>query len=194
MDTPLPTPRHRGRRVLLWATVFLGLCFLGLASVVYSAVTLTREAAVLRRGVLDGIDIPAHARVQVSVGPVFLTLARQFLPLIEDLPAEAACALRSVTSASVGVFELDRHPSAGADCIRSADRSMRERGWTRVVGVRDGGSTVLVYAPLGHRGGDEMDLCLAVVEERNLVIVSARLRPKDLIPLIEQHRVSGRVI
>ena len=179
-------PSGRRRRVLLWSVVFLGLCFLGAAHVVYSAVSLTRDAAALRGSVLTAMDGQAQTRVQVSVGPVFLGLARQLLPLIDDVPEEALCALRSVRSASVGVFELEQSLPAGGDYVRSADASMRNRGWTRVLAVRDGASTVLVYAPGKASRGAEMDLCLAVVEERNVVIVAASVRPSDLLPLISQ--------
>ncbi len=50
--------------------------------------------------------------------------------------------------------------------------------------VWDGGSKVLVYGP-EKAEGDEIDLCLAVVEDRQLIVMSATMDADALAQLLQ---------
>ncbi len=60
------------------------------------------------------------------------------------------------------------------------------RGWTRLIGVIDGKQNVLIYT--SDRGsGDRIDLCLAVVDGKELVVVSTRVDADALAKLVAKH-------
>ncbi|MFI5336986.1 MAG: hypothetical protein ACHQ5A_09390, partial [Opitutales bacterium] len=64
---------------------------------------------------------------------------------------------------------------------------MQARGWTRMVGVADNEDTVLIYVPADGDIAEQIDICLAVVSGRDLVVVSTRLNSDGLAELIAQH-------
>ena len=68
-----------------------------------------------------------------------------------------------------------------------ADRGMQQRGWTRVIGFSGAEERVLAYGP-GERGADgSIELCLAVLRDRELVVVSASLDTDALADFVQQH-------
>jgi hypothetical protein len=54
-----------------------------------------------------------------------------------------------------------------------------------MIGVVERKETVLVYMPTAYTDGDEIDLCVAVVNGRELVVVSTTVASDDLARLIE---------
>lgn len=189
MTTPTPPPVRQPRR--LWPWILLGVVcapFVLLGAAAVSYLTLNRDAAALRREVMRATDAEWNTRVQFSVGRASFATARGCLSVVQnDKVDEARQALASVKSASVGVYELrgrDRDWSRG-DLANRTDAAMRDRGWTRAVGVLDCRHAVLVYVP---ENTDEVDeICLAVLDGRQLVVVSAELRPEQLVELVERH-------
>lgn len=188
MNSPIPAPRPKRR---LWPWILVGvICapFVLLGAAAVSYLTLDRDAAVLRREVMRATNAEWNMRVQFSVGRASFATARGCLSVVQnDKVDEARFALASVKSASVGVYELrgrDRDWSR-ADLANRTDEAMLGRGWTRAVGVLDGRHAVLVYVPANT---DEVgEVCLAVLDGRQLVVVSAELRPEELVKLVERH-------
>jgi len=64
---------------------------------------------------------------------------------------------------------------------------MQQRGWTRLVGVADRRENVLVYVPTDS--AEPSRVCLAVLHNRELVVVSARLKTEALAELVADHAV-----
>ena len=64
---------------------------------------------------------------------------------------------------------------------------MDERDWQRVVAVRDGKETVMIYVPRNWSGRGLVDVCIAVCDGNDLILVSAGLRPEPLKELVAMH-------
>jgi hypothetical protein len=200
MNAATPEAPQKPRRLRWWLAAGLLLLaspfvFVGLAA--WSVLTLDRDAAFLRREVMAATGSHWHRKVQVSVGGLVIGALRTglvFLPRKEHLD-EARQALAAVQRASVGVYEADaRNADANigfARLIESADRAMGRRGWSRLVGVHDGHSTVLVYSNADPDPEGRIDLCLAVLDGDNLVVASTRVRAEKLRELVERHMPAG---
>jgi sigma54-dependent transcription regulator len=59
--------------------------------------------------------------------------------------------------------------------LADADKAMTLHGWKRFVGVVDSGKTVLIYLPAGAEKAKPSRICLAVCDQRELVIVAAEI-------------------
>ena len=177
--------RHFWRWMLAATCVFLALA----AGGAYNLLTLSREATALRRGVLDGQAGGASTRVQLSLDSSLLGLVRTGL-YFSPLPEEARLALKSVRKASVGVYELNDALSR-SNMVSRADAAMLARGYSRIIGVVEDDETVLIYVP-DDADADTLDVCLAVLDGKELVVVSARVDSEPLLKLIEQKLPRGR--
>jgi hypothetical protein len=194
MNTPNSQAPAAPRRRRIWPWV-LGLClspFLILAIAVASYVTLDRDAAALRRQVMAATHTDWHTKVQCSVGRFTIGAVRSGLIFVRKPEvAEARLALAAVKRASVGVYQRDGRKGEWSreQLFVETDRVMQKRGWTRLVGVseHDGSQAVLVYASDELDEGDPIDLCVAVVNDQELVIASTRVDPSTLGELIERH-------
>lgn len=185
-----PTPR---RHVWRWVLLGTGICltpFVVLACVIYSFISLERDAAVLRGHVMEATDAHWSTKVQMSVGPVTLAALRQGLRFVHaEGMADARQALAAVRSASVGVYE---RASGDADWSRGelfagTDKAMHQRGWVRLVGVADNKETVLIYVPQDMGSDGPVDICLAVVNGHELVVVSTTIDADRLAEFVEKH-------
>lgn len=196
MNTPTSQPpvSSAAPRRRIWPWV-LGLClapFVILGVAVASYVTLDRDASVLRRQVMKAMGADWHTKVQCSVGRITIGAVRSGLFFVRTPEiADARLALAAVKHASVGVYELrqSRGDWSREQLFVETDRAMKDRGWTRLVGVsdRDGAETVLVYASDEIDDGDPIELCVAVVNGRELVIASTTVDPTTLGELVERH-------
>ena len=188
MNAPTP-PIVRRRRPWLWvllAAVLTPLIVLGAAT--YSYIHLDRDADVLRQQVMRGHQSDWQTTIEVSLGSATVTSLRSCLHLVRtEEMAQIRQALAAVRGASVGVYELraGQTPTSGRFSTSDTDAAMRDRGWTRVVGVIDGGETVLIYIPADTDEPEQV--CLAVLDGRELVVVSATINPDALVELIEAH-------
>jgi hypothetical protein len=155
---------------------------------VWSTVHLNRDATALRQELMLATGADWNTKVQLSAGPLLLSTVRAGVGCIHDLPPEARAALGAVQSASAGVYE--RRHSGGLvsrnHLLAAADELMSGRGWTRIVGVADGGDTVMIYLPAGVESSMPSSVCLAVCNSRELVIVAARVEPDALAALAVQ--------
>jgi hypothetical protein len=185
--TAAPAAPSRRRRLWPWALalVLTPVLLLGVAAASY--LTLNREAATLRREVMAATDTEWHTKIQLSVGRISLWFVRQGLAFVPKPEVQAAReALRAIRSVSVGVYRpAQSDPTWSRDRLfQETDRTMRARGWTRLVGVADHRENVLIYAPDDAEAGQ---ICLAVVTGRELVVVSAAINPEALGALVAHH-------
>lgn len=192
--SPAPKPRrHIGR----WIAVGLLLMLTPLVVVgvgVLSMVSLDRDAQVLRREVMAATDADWHTKVQVSAGWLTLGAVRTALRFIQhENMDEARIALGAVRKVSVGVYERSGRGEKWSrkELLAKTDERMRQRGWSRLVGVTEKGQAVLVYTSDRVDDGDRLDLCIAVVDGREMVIVSAKVEADSLVRLAERHMPEG---
>jgi hypothetical protein len=180
-SSPVPSRRHR---ILRWFLAGIGICGLLVVVAVVNTVTLTRDAAVLRDGLLDSAEASPRTRIQVSAGPAMLAAVRTILGFIPDVEAEAHLALRAVRRASVGVYELaDKLTLANRTAVvLSVDERMRDRGWSRAVAVNNDDNLVLVYLRENAGSGRKQKICVAVCAAKEVVVVAGTV---DAAPLAE---------
>lgn len=192
MNPAPPTPAPR-RHIWRWVLIGAGLCltpFLVLACVALSYLTLDRNAAVLRGHVMDATDARWSTKVQLSVGTLTLGAIRHGLLFVHAKEMDdARLALAAVRHASVGVYERTSGATSWSreQLFSETDRAMQKRGWSRMVGVVDGKETVLIYAPQDLSADGPVDLCLAVVSGKELVVVSTSVEVDKLAALVERH-------
>lgn len=153
----------------------MGVSALLLGLGVYNLITLTSEARTLKRTLLASDGFKASLRVQGTVGPILLGSARTVLRFVPDVPAEVREGLAALRSASVGVYQLKMRPTAENrdDVFAAADVAMERLGWSRIVSVNERNQRVVVYAPTGDEG-EQLRVCVAVCDHKQLVVVSAR--------------------
>ena len=185
-----PAPR---RRVWRWVLLGVGLClapFVVLALVAASFLTLDSDAAVLRKQVMAATDSGWNTKVQMSVGRVTLGAVRSGLWFAhgKDI-ADARLALAAVRHASVGVYERKAGSAewSRGQLFTNTDQVMTRRGWTRLVGVADHKDTVLIYVPQDLDPEGPVEICVAVVNGRELVVVSTSVDAAKLAELAARH-------
>jgi hypothetical protein len=170
-----------------------GLClapFVLLAVVAASYVTLDRDVRVLRNHIMEATDANWNTKVQMSVGRMTLGAIGQGLRFINhENMDDARLALRSIKHASVGVYE---RRSDGQDWSREqlfveTDRAMQQRGWTRMVGVAEKKETVLIYVQDDRDEDEPFEICLAVVNDKEMVVASTTVDAEALGDLIARH-------
>jgi hypothetical protein len=190
---PVPTTPAPRRHVWRWVLLVAGLGlapFVLLAIVAASFLTLDRDVTVLRRQVMAATDADWSTKVQLSVGRFTLGAIGQGLRFVhhKDI-ADARLALRAVKHASVGVYERASGPAdwSQEQLFVKTDRAMQRRGWTRLVGVADKKETVLVYVEEDMKEDGPVDLCLAVVSGKELVVVATSVDPTVLGELVARH-------
>ncbi len=191
---PAPSAPAPRRKVWRWIFLALGLClvpFLVLALAAVSFLTLDRDAVVLRQHVMAATGIDWHTKVQLSVGRMTIGAVRTGLAFVHHKDIEdARLALSAVRHASVGVYEVQPGRTASWSRQRlfaEADEAMLKREWLRVVGVADGKDTVLIYAPQNFAPDEPVKICVAVVNDRELVVVSASVDSAALADLVAKH-------
>ncbi len=161
--------------------------FVLLAMVAASFLTLPSEARVLRKHVMAAADSNWHTKVQVDVGSLSIAAVRTGLAFVHDKDvADAKLALAAVRHASVGVYMRD---ASEKGCSRErlfteTDQAMQKRGWSRLVGVADGKDNVLVYVSQDIAPDEPIDICVAVVNGQELVVVSTSIDAAKLTELV----------
>lgn len=107
-----------------------------------------------------------------------------------DAPAEVKTALKTVRGVDFAVYELDKAPG-GRELdilVKELDRRMETQGWERAVLTREKGNVVAIYNKANVRRADDLRVCVLVVDDREMVMVSARA---DLGPAILYLQESG---
>lgn len=190
MNQPVQTPAAPRRRIWPWV---LGICltpFVLLGLAVASYITLDRDASALRRTVMSATHADWTTKVQFSVGRGTLGAVRTGLWLVDnDKVADARLALAAVKHASVGVYELTSHQLdlSRDELFRDTDRAMAKRGWSRLVGVAERNETVMVYVSDDVDEDEPLEVCVAVVNGKDMVVVSTSVDADSLNQLIARH-------
>jgi hypothetical protein len=177
--------------------LFAGLCLapvllLGIAAVSY--LTIDRDVRVIREHVMAATGARWATRLQMNVGRLTLGAIGEGLRFsaIENVDT-ARLALDAVRGASVGIYA--REANGGRIPLEklflATDRAMQNRGWTRLVGVAKSTEQVLVYVPSRPDERGPIDVCVAVVSGKELVVASARLNPEALQFLLAKHSGGG---
>ena len=182
-------PRYRFRpgtgAVVLAGILGLGfLCVIG----VTGYFRLSSPTQALRATVMESIPGHWQKRFAVHVGSITLGAARLVTHFVK-LPPEPKVALGALHAAEVGVYELADPPGSVnyANLFVDADKSMRRRGWERVVGVAEHNQFVAVYMPHKLRSAKSVACCVVVFNAHNLVVASAHGNLEPLLELAEQH-------
>jgi hypothetical protein len=191
---PVPPPLvARRRSVGWWVALGLGLLLTPVIVVgvgVLSMLTLDRDAAFLRHEVMAATDAKWHTKVQLSAGWITLGAVRTGLQFIRaEHMDEARLAMQAVRRVSVGVYESNVRNTniARGQLFARTDEMMQKRGWTRLVGVAENNETVLVYTSEDPGSSSRIDLCLAVVDGKQMVVVSTNVDASALAELAERH-------
>ena len=194
-----PAPR---RPVWRWVLLGAGICLapfllLGIAAVSY--LTLDRDVRLLREQVMAATDANWSTRVQMSVGRVTLGAIGQGLRFVQHKDvADARLALRAVKQVSVGVYERTSGAATGSRerLFIETDRAMQKHGWTRLVGVADRNECVLVYVQDDLDEDEPIEICVAVVNGKEMVVASTTIDPGALGELVAKHAgddIKGRL-
>ena len=160
------------------------LCAVGIAG--YFRLSSATQA--LRNSVIESVPGQWDKRFAVHVGGLTLGLVR-FGASFFNLPSEPKAALEALHGAEVGVYNLRDAPCAPdySAMFTAADKCMRRRGWERIVGVAEGRQFVAVYMPRNLRTVKRMACCVAVLNEQDLVVASARGNVQPMLELATQH-------
>ncbi len=193
--TPAAPRRAPWRALIVWMVgVSVVSLLVAVPYMVVSSLRLERETVRLRDAVAGVAGVNAidgwSRRIEVRLGGCTFGLARLVARFV-DLPDEARHALRAARSASVGVYqwrgadvEATRRMMAGG----SGSIHVGGREWTRVVSVRDGDESVVVLTPVtGDADVDTLELCVVVLAEGELVVVSVEVDPQPLSDLVQPH-------
>ncbi|MBI3884796.1 MAG: hypothetical protein HY302_03580 [Opitutae bacterium] len=194
MITPAPVAATPARR-RLWPWVVGALCtpFVLLGAAAFSFLTLNSDASTLRRNVMAATNADWDTRIQFSVGSLSFGALRTCLALVPGCDDDARLALGVVRHVSVGVYELaDRSSNWSREQLfTETDKAMHRRGWSRLVGVSHHGETVLVYATEAANLEGSFEVCLAVVDGRQLVVAAASMDGATLAKLVKAHKDGG---
>ena len=178
-----------GLRFLLWAFGLIIILSLIFGFAVVRLLGGDRNLSRVRREVARAVDAPLRCQIQVNLGPLALFPARIITRFIDDIPPEAHLALSAARRASIGVYQVDATATddPAKALFESAAMHMNESDWKRVVAVRDGNNTVMVYLPRNWTGEGEVDVFVAVCDGDDLILVSAGLRPDPIKKLVALH-------
>jgi hypothetical protein len=181
-----PRPPSFFHPLIFVLLLFLLLPALGAVGIA-SYFRLSSSSRALRSAVMESVPGQWHKRLALNVGSLTLDVARFGLSFA-PLPPDAEAALQSIQRADVGIYRLEKptSPPDYSTMVTTADKSMRRRGWERIVGVAQGSQFVAIYAPANTRLKD-LSCCVAVLNEHDLVIVSARGNISALLDLAQKH-------
>ena len=193
MNSASPVAIQPRRRVGWWIALGVVLLMTPIVLLGIGAISMLRldpDAAFLRREVMAATDTKWHTKVQVSVGWVTLSAVRTGLQFIQaEHMDDVRLALKAVRRASVGVYESNVRITniARGQLFSRVDEMMQQRGWSRLVGVAENDETVLVYTSEDIGNSNRIDLCLAVVDGNEMVVVSTNVDASVLAELAERH-------
>lgn len=176
-------------RFLHWFLIFAAAATLVIAVKIVGIFFLSSEARDLQVALTHSTTWETEPQIQFSIGPVILSIGRIAALCIDDIPVEARQAMSAVKSASVGVYHLDRggvEPDT-ARMMAAADERLESKGWTRIVTVANGSELVLIYMPRDWDESDDLEVCIAVCDGNELVVVSAEAQAKPLMELVQKH-------
>ncbi len=182
------SPRRRFRVRAGYVVLALVLCLPLLCAIgIAGYFRLSSATQALRSSVIESVPGKWDKRLAVHVGGLTLSLVRLGSRLL-SLPSEPKAALEALHGAEVGIYRLQDAPSAlnYSAMFAATDKSMKRRGWERIVGVARDRQFVAVYMPRNLRTVKRMGCCVAVLNEQDLVVASASGNLEPLLELARQ--------
>lgn len=169
--------------VLLLFLLLAGFCVIGVASYF----RLSSPTRSLRSAVMESVPGQWHKRFALNLGWLTFGFARLGSSFFH-LPPEPKAALQALDGGEVGIYRLEKSVSSldYAAILKTADKSMRRRGWERIVGVAQGRQFVAVYVP-DHLRVKDMTCCVVVLNDQNLIVASASGNISRLLELARTH-------
>ena len=155
-------------------------CALGITSYF----RLSSDPNALRRSVMGSVSGNWKTKFTLSIGWLTTEAVRSCVRSVK-LPAEPRAALNAIRGVEVGVYKLQHQPRP-ADymaVLAAGDKAMMARGWERIVGVVERDQCVAVYIPRKGFSPKRINCCVLVLQETDLVVVSARANVKPLMEL-----------
>ena len=186
--TAPPVIARRNFPKALWiALVFVGL----LGSAVWGVTgyfRLSPEANALRAVALDSAGGSWHKVVALRFGGITTGLIRAGLGLVRMEP-EARAAVKAVRGAEVCVYQLSEglRNRDHRTILARADKEMLARGWDRAITVSQAKELVVVYLSSSWFSRQNVKCCVLVLQERELVVVSARANLAPVLALACEH-------
>jgi len=156
---------------------------------------LDRDTRALRDSLTKASGSEWQEQVEISAGFFTVGLVKTIVAFT-DAPPEARTALSALRGADVGVYRLEGTAGepASLSFLPTADRAMASQGWERVVGVENRHDHVAIYTPEKVRSPKDMRFCVAVMQERQLVLVKVTGNPEPLMRLaLAQAADKGRL-
>jgi hypothetical protein len=167
--------------MVFWTVITTaGLCALGLAGYVRPGA----EVGCLRDSIQAALP-HLENRICVNIGGFTFGAVRAATSLFDDIPAEPRAAIRAVRGVNVAVYgpgDTLSDASIG-EIVRRADVAMKKKHWERAVLVREKAQTVAVYVPANLRSTSNLRACVMVLEQQQIVLVSAKANLDPLLAL-----------
>jgi hypothetical protein len=132
-------------------------------------------------------------RVALSVGSWTLGIGA-LIARLADAPEEVRVALNTFRAADVAVYTLGspaRRDNLNV-LLKEADARMSIRGWARTVLVREENNLVAIYTLGKSSDPGKIRVCALIVDERNLVMASARVNLDCGLEFLEQRHGAGQ--
>jgi hypothetical protein len=167
--------------VLVLTAVIAAVC---LGIVVVRSLGIPDGTSPFREELFARLDLPHVSQVEVTVPPWLVVLGR-VAASIADVDPRLNDGLAALKCGQVGVYELARVPSRRdvLTILELADQELGEAGWSRVVTVLEDEQLVAVYQSAGG-GETEFDAYVIVLDDRDLVMVSAKGRVEPMTKLV----------
>lgn len=181
-----PPAERRWLWVVVLVVILIPLVALGgLAFGVTSYFRLSSDTRALRNELTKASGTEWRKQIGLNIGDTTLGLARGVL-LFTKVEPEVKTALGAVHGVEVGIYELDSTSKAPdrTAMLNAADKAMSRRGWERVVGVLDGDQMVGVFVPVKITSANRLKCCVAVLDGRKLIVVSASADPQPLLEFV----------
>lgn len=129
-----------------------------------------------------------HPQVEVRLGTLTCALFREIVIEIADDP-EATAVLRAARAVECGVYQVSKlaTPAERVGFLRATTATMRDRGWSRVVAVVDGDTTVAVFVSEQMPASGEVEFGVVVNDDQVVVVAVAQAKLAPLLELIKRH-------
>jgi hypothetical protein len=153
---------------------------------------LSSDTDALRNSFMTAAPGQWQKKFAAHAGWMTFALVRSIGQLL-PLPVEPRAALNAVQGAEVGIYELHQPPGSAnpSAILLRADEAMTGRGWVRIVAVAHEHELVAIYIPAKGVSSKRMTCCLAVLKDRELVVVSARANLDPLLDLAARKLASN---
>lgn len=147
-----------------------------------------REIRVLNRAVMAAAPGDWDRQWIVGVGRLPSGLAKAALAWVE-MPPEARAAVQAFESADVAIYRRQGSSKgmASAEPLTAAAIQLARQGWEPLVRVQDGGQQVLFFTRPPGFHETRLRVCGLVIDDDQLVLVSATADLEPLMDLAATH-------